>query len=246
VAQKFGKRNSDVLRDIRNLSCSDNFHQRNFALMVDMKPLPQGGATKIEYYIMTKDGFSFLVMGYTGKEAGKFKEDFIDAFNKMDAIIKSGGYQIPGSFKEALLLAAKQQEQIEAQQQQLEAQQPAVVFTQSVTNSDTNITVRELAKLLCQNGCEIGEHRLYSWLVENKYLIRHTRYSQSKQRYETDYYEPYQCWVEKGLFFTSETVIGTGDSSFIKRTVYVTGKGQCYFIRKFLYEKERNNPNESI
>ncbi|MDR1182600.1 MAG: phage antirepressor KilAC domain-containing protein, partial [Bacteroidales bacterium] len=85
------------------------------------------------------------------------------------------------------------------------------------------------------NGIETGEHRLYDWLVENKYLIRHKRYSKSKQKYETDYYEPYQYWVEKGLFFTKETVIGEGNNSFIRQTVYVTGVGQVYFIKKFLY-----------
>lgn len=67
VAKVFGKRNSDVLRDVRNLNCSNDFRERNFALMVEMRQLPQGGAQKTEYYTMTKDGFSFLVMGYTGK-----------------------------------------------------------------------------------------------------------------------------------------------------------------------------------
>jgi anti-repressor protein len=202
-----------------------------------MKTLPQGGAAKAEYYVMTKDGFSFLVMGYTGKAAGKFKEDFIDAFNKMDSIIKNGQHQVPTSFRDALLLAAQQQEQIEAQQKQLEAQRPAVVFRDSVTNADTHITVRELAKLICQNGVEVGERRLYDWLVENKYLIRHERYSQSQQRYVNSYYEPYQCHVNTGLFFTKETVVGEGNSSFIRKTVYITGKGQVYFINKFLMEK---------
>ena len=62
VAEVFEKRHVDVLRDIRNLSCSDDFHERNFALMVKMSELPQGGASKSEWYEMTKDGFSFLVM----------------------------------------------------------------------------------------------------------------------------------------------------------------------------------------
>lgn len=92
VAQVFGKRHSDVLRDVRNLKCSDDFRKRNFALMVEMKELPQGGAQKSEFYEMTKDGFSFLVMGYTGAKAGQFKEQFIAEFNKREMMLKSDDY----------------------------------------------------------------------------------------------------------------------------------------------------------
>jgi Rha family phage regulatory protein len=148
VAQKFGKRNADVLRDIRNLYCSENFRQRNFALMVEMKELPQGGATKTEYYIMTKDGFSFLVMGYTGKEAGQFKEDFIDAFNKMEETIKTGGFQLPQTFSEALMLAARQAEELETQQKQLKAAAPKVEYFDNVLQSTSTHTMTQVAKEL--------------------------------------------------------------------------------------------------
>jgi Rha family phage regulatory protein len=97
VAQKFGKRNSDVLRDIRDLNCSQQFYERNFAFVVEMKSLPQGGATKTEHCIMTKDGFTFLVMGYTGKQAGQFKEEYIYAFNEMEEGLRlavSGGLRV--------------------------------------------------------------------------------------------------------------------------------------------------------
>lgn len=89
VAEKFGKIHKNVLRDVRNLNCSEKFHRLNFELMVEMKELPQGGATKIEYYIMTKNGFTFLVMGYNGKQAGEFKEQYIDAFDFMEHALKS-------------------------------------------------------------------------------------------------------------------------------------------------------------
>jgi Rha family phage regulatory protein len=90
VAEIFEKRNADVLRDIRNLHCSKEFHRRHFSSMVEMRDLPQGGATKTQHYVMTKDGFTFLVMGYTGEKAGKFKERYINAFNKMEEIIRDG------------------------------------------------------------------------------------------------------------------------------------------------------------
>jgi len=87
IADFFGKNHRDVLRDIANLECSADFRERNFALSsyrsMQNKKLP--------CYEMTKDGFCFLAMGFTGKEAAKWKEAFINAFNQMEAIIKSSG-----------------------------------------------------------------------------------------------------------------------------------------------------------
>lgn len=88
VAEYFNKRHSDVLRAIKRLECSDQFQQRNFALMVEMKKLPQGGATRSEYYYLTRDGFTFLAMGFTGKVAASFKEAYIEAFNRMEAALR--------------------------------------------------------------------------------------------------------------------------------------------------------------
>ena len=89
VAERFGKRHCDVLRAIKKLECSPNFHQRNFALMVKMKELPQGGAAKCEYYVITRDGFTFLAKGFTGKVAAQFKEAYINAFNEMEETIRN-------------------------------------------------------------------------------------------------------------------------------------------------------------
>ena len=93
ISEVFGKRNRDVLRDIRNLSCSKEFHERNFALMVNMSELPQGGSQKSEYYQITKNGFVFLVMGYTGAKAAQFKESYISAFDRMEAQLHAGSHR---------------------------------------------------------------------------------------------------------------------------------------------------------
>ena len=87
IAVYFGKRHSDVLRDIRNLDCSDIFRERNFALT---SKIAVYGTVEREnpYYKLTKDGFMFLCMGYTGEKAAEIKERYIDAFNKMhDALL---------------------------------------------------------------------------------------------------------------------------------------------------------------
>lgn len=233
VAEKFEKVHKRVLQDIRELKCSPEFREHNFALMFNIRELPNGGKKEDPYYVMTKDGFTLLAMGYTGEKAMQFKEDYIAAFNRMDEQIKTGGFQIPQSFAEALMLAAKQQEQIDAQNKIIEEQKPAVIFTNSIRSCNTNILIRDLAKLITQNGHEIGEQRLYEWMVQNKYLIRHQRFSKSKGKY-VNYYTPTQSAAKQKLFWVSErTIANPGEDAFIKFTCYITGKGQVYFINKF-------------
>ncbi|MGV9141873.1 MAG: Rha family transcriptional regulator [Promethearchaeota archaeon] len=84
VADVFDKDHSKVLRDIRNLKCSDKFRESNFGLSKY-----KAGNRKYKEYLLTKDGLVFLVMGYTGKKAAKFKEAYIEQFNKMEKLIRN-------------------------------------------------------------------------------------------------------------------------------------------------------------
>ena len=116
--------------------------------------------------------------------------------------------------------------------EQNEAQRPAVIFTESVKVSSTNILIEDLAKLITQNGYKIGEIRLYNWFVDNGYLVRHKRWSNSRRKYE-NYYTPTQRAAEMKLFWVSERVISNpGQPQFTRFTCYVTGEGQVYFINK--------------
>lgn len=85
IAEFFGKRHSHVLRAVKNLECSKEFNERNFGLVeyTDAK------GEKRPMYEITKDGFVFLVMGFTGKGAAKFKESYINAFNEMQSFIEN-------------------------------------------------------------------------------------------------------------------------------------------------------------
>ena len=85
VAKEFGKAHAKVMRDIENLNCSDEFRLANFG---DSSFKNEQGR-EFPMVTMTKDGFSFLVMGYTGKKAARFKEAYINAFNKMELEIRS-------------------------------------------------------------------------------------------------------------------------------------------------------------
>jgi anti-repressor protein len=110
-------------------------------------------------------------------------------------------------------------------QAQNEAMKPKALFADAVATSKTSILVGDLAKLIKQNGVEIGQKRLFVWLRENGYLIK----------YGSDYNMPTQRSMQMGLFEIKESTTNNPDGSVrINRTTKVTGKGQQYFINKFL------------
>lgn len=103
---------------------------------------------------------------------------------------------------------------------------PKEIFADAVTVSDTCILIGELAKIIKQNGVDIGQNRLFTWMRDNGYLI---------SRKGTDYNMPMQKSMDLGLFEIKERTINNPDGSVrITKTVLVTGKGQQYFINKFL------------
>lgn len=219
IAEKFEKRHSYVLEAIQNLLVRkekslqiDNQQlAKMFALIEYDVPLNNGtGAVrKAPMYVMNRDGFTLLAMGFTGEKALKFKLDYINAFNQMEETIKNGGHHVPGSFREALLLAAEQQARIEEQQKMIEANRP---------------------KVLNQNGIEIGQNRLFQWLRDNGYLCKTGE----------NYNLPTQRAMEMNLFEIKKTTINKPDGTIlVKTTTKVTGKGQIYFINKFLREKQQ-------
>lgn len=106
---------------------------------------------------------------------------------------------------------------------------PKALFADAVAGSSTSILIGDLAKILNQNGIDIGQNRLFEWLRTNKFLYRSSEDNQNR---------PYQRYVDSGLFEIEETVIYVPDKDpKIRLTTKVTGKGQQYFINKFLEEK---------
>ncbi|MCF2626259.1 phage antirepressor KilAC domain-containing protein [Fusobacterium perfoetens] len=107
-----------------------------------------------------------------------------------------------------------------------EINKPKVIFAEAVETSKTSILIGELAKLIKQNGYDIGQKRLFAWLRDNGYLIKISK--------RTDYNMPTQRAMEMNLFEIKETAITHSDGHIsISKTVKVTGKGQIYFINKF-------------
>lgn len=143
-------------------------------------------------------------------------------------IRRTGGY-VPGSSPELIMANAVliAQKTIEQQKAQLEAQASKVLFADSVAASDSKILIGDMAKILRQNGVvNMGANRFFQWLRDNGYLIR---------RQGRDYNSPTQRSQEMGLFYVKETSI-THASGFVtvNKTTLVTGKGQQYFVNKFL------------
>lgn len=148
----------------------------------------------------------------------------------LPSLRKNGGYimnqenMTPEQIMAAGLKAA--QKIIDDKNKEIERMKPKEIFADAVAASHTSILVGDLAKLLKQNGVETGQKRMFSWLRENGYLIK---------RKGTDWNMPTQKSMELGLFEVKESTINNPDgSSRINRTTKVTGKGQQYFINKFL------------
>lgn len=164
----------------------------------------------------------------------------------LPAIRKTGGY-IPTTqqMSEQEIMAravqismntiAQQKEQLSKQAEQLEQQAPKVLFAESVASSSSSILVFDLAKLLKQNGVQIGGNRLFTWLRENGYLVK---------RKGSDYNMPTQRSMNLGLFEIKESTHTHADGHVtVNRTPKVTGKGQIYFVSKFLQKELTHEVN---
>ena len=183
VAKVFGKEHNKVCRDIENLSCSESFRVANFCETPYTHP--QNGQT-YKMYTMTKDGFSFLVMGYTGEKAGEFKERFINEFNKREAMLKSDDYILMRSMQilqgrisaieedNKRLLAENQQKQIviEAKTEEnnilndtVKRQAPMVEYVNTTLLSPRTYTSTQLAKELGLRTANELHKKLKEWGV---------------------------------------------------------------------------------
>ncbi|MFA6796938.1 MAG: phage antirepressor KilAC domain-containing protein, partial [Bacilli bacterium] len=120
---------------------------------------------------------------------------------------------------------AKQAERIETQQKQLESQSPKVLFADAVCTSSRSCLISELAKIITQNGIEIGQNRLFEWLRSKGYLLTKGEY----------YNQPSQWAIQRSLFEVKKTTITKPDGTvLVSNTTKVTGTGQIYFVNKFL------------
>lgn len=185
-----------------------------------------------EKSIVSESGLYSLVLGSRKQEAKQFKRWI--THEVIPTIRKHGAYLTEDKIEEVLLnpdtiirlaMDLKEEKKKRLQlQETIEVNKPKVLFADSVETSKTSILVGELAKILKQNGHEIGQNRLFEWLRNNNYLI---------SRKGTDYNMPTQMSMNLGLFEIKETSITHADGHVtVSKTPKVTGKGQIYFISK--------------
>lgn len=184
--------------------------------------LPRQGET----WFITESGLYAVILRSDKPNAKKFRKWVTSEV--LPSIRKNGGY-IDGQehlsdeelMAKALVVANNK---IAERDRIIQRMKPKEVFADAVATSKTSILVGDLAKLICQNGYQIGQKRLFEWLRSNGYLIK----SGSSRNM------PQQRYVEQGLFEVKESNFQNPDGSVrITRTTKVSGKGQIYFINKF-------------
>ena len=176
--------------------------------------------------IINESGLYSLVLSSKLPSAKKFKRWVTSEV--LPALRKTGQYQVKELSGSELMAKAliEAQSVLAAKDKVIEEMKPKALFADAVATSHTSILVGELAKILIQNGIDMGQKRLFAWLREKGYLIK---------RKGTDYNMPTQKAVDLGLFEIKEGSYVNGSGvNITTKTPKVTGKGQQYFINKFL------------
>ena len=190
----------------------------------------------LQCFDVTKKGCEFIAHKLTGIKGTEFTAKYIDRFHTMEQIIADHIPQGKELLALAVLEAQKTINDLQASNTALiednERMKPKEIFSDAVTASKDSILVGDLAKILKQRGFDIGQNRLFQKLRDNGYLI---------SRKGLSWNMPTQRSMEMGLFEIEERTITNPDGTVkIRKTTKVTGKGQQYFINKFLSQKEIN------
>lgn len=190
---------------------------QDFLLLKNEQQTGRGGHNRVDHIIkldMAKE-IAMIQRTERGKQVRQYFIQVEKDFNSPEKIMAR-----------ALLMADKKVHQLEAK---IEADRPKVLFAEAVSASHSSILVGELAKLLKQNGVDMGANRLFNWLRAHGYLIK---------RNGRDWNMPTQKSVEMGLIRVKETSITHADGHItVSKTPLITGKGQQYFINKFLNQE---------
>lgn len=217
IAEHFEKEHKVVLRSIENLKAQNctltsMFYETSYT---------SGTGKAYKEYLMNRDGFCLLVMGFTGTQALAWKLKYINAFNEMEAklketaIAKPDSYMIADPVERAKRWIEEEQARQELQRSN-ELMKPKAEFYDTVVSTESLLSMGDTAKLLDMG---VGRNKLFKFLKERKILM--------------DDNMPYQQYVDRGYFKVVESYYMAGDNKVIAKTTYVKQKGVDY-IRKLL------------
>ena len=194
---------------------------KDFITITQKRVTAQGNETEFDDHLMTiamAKEIAMVANTEKGKEARIYFIKCEEAWNSPEMILARAN-QIQSHMIEDYT------KKIELLENKVKEDKPKVLFADSVATSKTSILVGDLAKIIKQNGIDIGQKRLFTWLRDNGFLIK---------RLGTDYNMPTQKSMELELFEIKETAVTHADGhTTINKTPKVTGKGQIYFINKF-------------
>ena len=190
----------------------------------NLSETPNGGRPSINHLI-TIDMAKELCMIQRTEKGKQARQYFIECEKRLKELsVPHDSYMIADPVKRALAWAEEEKVR-QKQAKQIEVARPKALFADAVASSSTSILVRDLAKVLHQNGVDIGQNRMFTWLRENGYLIKSG----------SDKNMPTQKAMELKLFRIKEgTYIDSNGNNVTTKTPKVTGKGQIYFVNKFL------------
>ncbi|AGW43718.1 prophage antirepressor [Lactobacillus phage phiLdb] len=189
--------------------------------------------------IINESGLYSLILSSKLPSAKKFKRwvtsEVIPTIRKHGAYMTDQkAFDIVHNKSGLIDLLQQAADQLREKNIQIEEMRPKALFADSVSSSSSTISVGDLAKIIKQNGINIGSIRLFAWLRDNGYLIK---------RQGSDYNSPTQYSMERGWFEVKETTVNYPDGrTIVKKTPKVTGKGQQYFVNRFL-KMEENKEN---
>ncbi|MCK4828472.1 phage regulatory protein/antirepressor Ant [bacterium] len=222
IAHVFKKEHKDVLKAIRNHEISEEFRERNFTL----SSYKTAQNKKKPKYLMTRDGYSMIIMSFTGKKAVEWKEKFIMAFNAMEKALLLTR-RLPKTFAESLRMLADEVDKNQLLESKIESDKPLVEFASQIKESNDSISIGEFAKILSKNGYEIGQNNLFKKLRELKLIFLSNRKN-----------VPYQNAIKSGWLkldeFSTEIVKNETNELINKlcTKITVTGKGQVYISKR--------------
>lgn len=193
-----------------------------WSVLISTQQNQYGGLKTIQDYSLTIEAAKHIALMSGTQKGSEIRSYFIEVENEYKALINNPAYQM------AMGLQASQK-LIEQKDQLIAELKPKALFAEAFESTDSLISVGDMAKVIKQNGFDIGQNKLFEWLRENGYLIK---------RPGLDYNSPTQRSMKLGLFFIKETVIHRSNGISLKKTVKVTGKGQKYFVKKFSEIKE--------